>query len=148
MDPRPEAAMPEPDHRRRIVIVGAGFAGFHAARGLARLAGRHPGGIEVVLVNPTDYLLYLPLLPEVAGGILDPRRIAESLAAACPSVRLLLGTVDRVASGIPALLFRVPATMRAVGLETPSALAASLTSFAALLRAPRRPTHPAQGRAP
>jgi NADH:ubiquinone reductase (H+-translocating) len=49
-----------------------------------------------VLVNPTDYFLYLPLLPEVAGGVLDPRRIAVPLATACPDVRLLLGTVDQI----------------------------------------------------
>ncbi len=44
--------MSRPRPRRRIVIVGAGFAGFHAARHLARLA-KHTTGIEVVLVNPT-----------------------------------------------------------------------------------------------
>ena len=42
----------------------------------------------MVLVNPTDYFLYLPLLPEVAAGILDPRRIAVPLAATLPGVRL------------------------------------------------------------
>ncbi|HEY7595787.1 MAG TPA: FAD-dependent oxidoreductase, partial [Actinophytocola sp.] len=49
----------------RIVIVGGGFAGFHAARSL-RKALPHDLGAEIVLVNRTDYFLYLPLLPEVA----------------------------------------------------------------------------------
>jgi NADH:ubiquinone reductase (H+-translocating) len=80
--------------RRRVVIVGGGFAGFHAARALSRLAKRL--AIEVVLVNPTDYFLYLPLLPEVAAGILDPRRVSVPLAATLPGVRLVLGTVDGV----------------------------------------------------
>ncbi|MEV5689599.1 NAD(P)/FAD-dependent oxidoreductase [Micromonospora globbae] len=79
--------------RPRIVIVGAGFAGFHAARRLARLAR---GAADVVLVNPTDYFLYLPLLPEVAGGVLDPRRVAVPLAQTLPGVRLLLGEVDGI----------------------------------------------------
>jgi NADH dehydrogenase len=74
----------------RIVIVGGGFAGFHAARTLSRLAR---GRAEVVLVNPTDYFLYLPLLPEVAAGILDPRRVSVSLTAALPRVRLVRGEV-------------------------------------------------------
>ena len=77
----------------RVVIVGAGFAGMHAARRLARLAGHQ---VEVTLINPTDYFLYLPLLPEVTAGVLDPRRVAVSLRTACPGARLLLGTVDRV----------------------------------------------------
>ena len=78
---------------RRVVIVRAGFAGMHAARRLARLAGHQ---VEVTLINPTDYFLYLPLLPEVTAGVLDPRRVAVSLRTACPGARLLLGTVDRV----------------------------------------------------
>ena len=92
--------MPEPRHRQRIVIVGAGFAGFHAARTLSRLA-RHLGrqqaaGIEIVLINPTDYFLYLPLLPEVAGGVLDPRRVAVPLPDTCPGARLLVGTAEQI----------------------------------------------------
>ena len=42
----------------RIVIVGAGFAGFYAARALQKQASRLA---EIVLINPTDYFLYLPL---------------------------------------------------------------------------------------
>ena len=79
--------------RPRIVIVGAGFAGYHAARTLCRLAGDRA---EVVIINSTDYFLYLPLLPEVAAGLLDPRRVAVSLPQTIPHVRLVLGVVDRI----------------------------------------------------
>ena len=93
----------------RIVIVGAGFAGFHAARKLSRhLKGR----AEVVLVNPTDYSLYLPLLPEVAAGVLDPRRIAVSLTDTLPGVRLVLGTVDHVDVAAKRVHFRDPEEAR------------------------------------
>lgn len=74
--------------RPRIVIVGAGFAGFEAARTLSRLSR---GSADIVLVNPTDYFLYLPLLPEVAAGILEPRRVTVSLAGALPGVEVVLG---------------------------------------------------------
>ena len=73
-------------------MVGGGFAGFNAA-GAAQAAGRTA---EVVLVNPTDYFLYVPLLPEVAAGILDPRRVAVSLPAALPDVQLAVGMVHAV----------------------------------------------------
>ncbi|GGL05680.1 hypothetical protein Sme01_56510 [Sphaerisporangium melleum] len=79
--------------RQRVVIAGAGFAGFTAARHLARLSR---GAIEIVLINPTDYFLYLPLLPEVAAGILDPRKVAVPLTGNCPGVRHLLAAVDGV----------------------------------------------------
>jgi NADH:ubiquinone reductase (H+-translocating) len=77
--------------RPRIVVVGAGFAGFAAARELAKLSR---GSAEIVVVNPTDYFLYLPLLPEVATGLLEPRRITVPLATALPGARVLLGTVE------------------------------------------------------
>ena len=77
--------------RPRIVIVGAGFAGFTAARRLSKLSG---GSADIVIINPTDYFLYLPLLPEVSAGILEPRRVTVSLAAALPGVRVLLGEVE------------------------------------------------------
>jgi NADH dehydrogenase len=77
--------------RPRIVIIGAGFAGFQAARTLSRISR---GAAEIIVINPTDYFLYLPLLPEVATGILEPRRVSVSLAAALPGVRIVLGEVD------------------------------------------------------
>ena len=79
--------------RPRIVIVGAGFAGYHAARTLSRLARNRA---EIVLMNPTDYFLYLPLLPEVAAGAIDPRRVAVSLPETLPGVRLILAEADQI----------------------------------------------------
>jgi NADH:ubiquinone reductase (H+-translocating) len=77
----------------RVVIVGGGFAGYHAAKSLRKEAGED---VEVVVLNPTDYFLYLPLLPEVAAGILDPRRVAVSIPETLRGVRLVLG----VATGV------------------------------------------------
>ena len=79
--------------RPRIVVAGGGFAGFHAARKLGKLG---KGRLDVVLVNPTDYFLYLPLLPEVTAGILDPRAVAAPLTSACRSVRHVLGAVTGI----------------------------------------------------
>jgi len=77
----------------RIVIVGGGFAGYHAARTLCR---KLPDQAEVVILNPRDYFLYLPLLPEVSGGILDPRRVTVSIPGTLPKVRLVLGSAENV----------------------------------------------------
>jgi NADH:ubiquinone reductase (H+-translocating) len=79
--------------RPRIVIIGAGFAGFHAARELCRLAR---GQAEVVIINPTDYFLYMPLLPEVSAALLDPRDILVSLTTALPRARLVLAEATGV----------------------------------------------------
>jgi NADH:ubiquinone reductase (H+-translocating) len=76
-----------------VVIVGAGFAGFNAARELSRLAG---ATTEIVVVNPNDFFLYLPLMPQVAGGLLEPRHICVSLPKRLRMVRFVLGEVNSV----------------------------------------------------
>ena len=85
--------MTESRTERRVVIVGAGFAGYHAARELARLVG---GRTEIVVVNSADYFLYLPLMPQVAGGLVEPRHICVSLPRRLTRVRFVLGTVNHV----------------------------------------------------
>ncbi|MGV9346079.1 FAD-dependent oxidoreductase [Streptomyces spiralis] len=75
------------------MIVGAGFAGYRAARTLSRMSRNKA---DVTLLNPTDYFLYVPLLPQVAAGILEPRRVAVSLSGTLPGVRLVLGEADAV----------------------------------------------------
>ncbi|QOC92458.1 NAD(P)/FAD-dependent oxidoreductase [Micromonospora craniellae] len=77
----------------RVVIVGAGFAGYHAAKTLTRLARDRA---EIVLLNSTDYFLYLPLLPEVAAGVVEPGRIAVPLTGTLNGVRVVIGEADHV----------------------------------------------------
>lgn len=79
--------------RPRIVIVGAGFAGYRTARVLSRLTRNRA---EITLLNPTDYFLYLPLLPQVAAGVLEPRRVTVSLSGTLPRARLVLGEADGI----------------------------------------------------
>ena len=76
-----------------VVIVGAGFSGFNAARELSRLAG---ATTEIVVINSTDYFLYLPLMPQVAGGLVEPRHICAGLSRRLGKARFVLGTVQRV----------------------------------------------------
>ncbi len=78
---------------RSVVIVGAGFAGFNAARELSRLVG---ASTEIVVINSADYFLYLPLMPQVAGGLVEPRHICVSLSGRLRQVRFVLGDVHHV----------------------------------------------------
>jgi NADH:ubiquinone reductase (H+-translocating) len=75
-------------------VVSGGFAGFYALRSLQRHLP--PGSAELLLVNPNDYLLYSPLLPEVATGVVEARHIAVSLRRPLRRVRLVLGRVQDV----------------------------------------------------
>ncbi|MGA7418282.1 MAG: NAD(P)/FAD-dependent oxidoreductase [Acidimicrobiales bacterium] len=87
--------MAQSQKKLRIVIVGAGFAGFNAARELSRLAG---AATEIMVINPTDYFLYLPLMPQVAGGLVEPRHICVSLPQRLRKVRFVLGEVNHIDS--------------------------------------------------
>ncbi|MBB6172665.1 NADH dehydrogenase [Nocardiopsis mwathae] len=86
--------------RPRIVVIGAGFAGLHALRRLERRIPR--GAADIVLVAPNDYMLYSPLLPQVASGLLTPQSIAVSLHRMLGRTRMVPGsaigvdTADRV----------------------------------------------------
>jgi NADH dehydrogenase len=85
--------MAESRQKGRVVIVGAGFAGFNAARELSRLIG---ATTEIVVINSTDYFLYLPLLPQVAGGLVEPGHVRVSLLRRLRKTRFVLGTVKHV----------------------------------------------------
>ncbi|WP_042414918.1 NAD(P)/FAD-dependent oxidoreductase [Streptacidiphilus anmyonensis] len=77
--------------RPRILILGGGFAGVAAARRLERRLG--PGEADLTLVTPQDYELYLPLLPQVAAGVLTPQSVAVSLRRILRRTRIVPGTV-------------------------------------------------------
>lgn len=61
----------------RIVVVGGGFAGVECVRRLERLLA--PDEASITLVAARNYQLYLPLLPQVAAGMLTPQSVAVSL---------------------------------------------------------------------
>lgn len=47
-------------------------------------------------MSPVDYMLYTPLLPDVAGGVLDPRFVTIPLATTLSGVHKVRGRVDSV----------------------------------------------------
>jgi NADH:ubiquinone reductase (H+-translocating) len=84
---------PEPRSHHRVVIIGAGFAGYHAALELSRRIGDRA---EITVINAADYFLYLPLMPQVTGGLVEPRHICVSLLTRLRGVRFVLGEVTHV----------------------------------------------------
>jgi NADH dehydrogenase len=79
-----------------VVIVGSGFTGFECARKLVRILGKHEAPVDVTMISPVDYMLYTPLLPDVAGGVVDARFVTIPLANTLRGVRIVRGRVDSV----------------------------------------------------
>ena len=67
--------MPDPARRKRIVIVGSGFGGLAAVKGLKGVDA------DVTLVDRTNHHLFQPLLYQVATAALSPADIATASRA-------------------------------------------------------------------
>jgi NADH dehydrogenase len=67
------AELPQPSACPRVVIVGGGFAGIHAAKGLARLP------VDVTLIDRRNHHTFQPLLYQVALAVLSPADIAQPI---------------------------------------------------------------------
>jgi NADH dehydrogenase len=61
---------------KRIVVLGGGFGGMQAVTGLERLLGRDA---EIVLVSRENFLLFTPLLPQIASSNINPRHIVQTV---------------------------------------------------------------------
>src|SRR5499433_625500 len=76
MDSR-DISLPRPpdSSRPHVVIVGGGFGGLYAARGLARAP------VRVTIVDKHNYHLFRPMLYQVATGLLSSDEIAAPIRA-------------------------------------------------------------------
>ncbi len=79
--------------RKRIVIIGAGFAGIRVAQRLAKEA------VDIILVDRNNYHTFTPLLYQVATCALDPSAVSypvREIFERQRNVRFLLGTVTDI----------------------------------------------------
>jgi len=80
---------------KTVIIVGAGFAGLHAAKVL----GRKGRDLSVIVIDRHNYHLFQPLLYQVAMAGLSPAEIAypiRSLLSEHENVRVLMGEVQGI----------------------------------------------------
>ena len=62
----------------RIVVLGGGFGGIETMHGLERELGSR-ADVELLLVSDQNYLLFTPLLPQVASSLVEPRHIIQPI---------------------------------------------------------------------
>ncbi len=88
--------MSEAAGRHRIVVVGAGFGGLEAVKGLARAP------VDITLVDQRNHHIFQPLLYQVATASLAPSEIAwpiRSIIRRQKNVETILATVSGVDVG-------------------------------------------------
>ncbi|MFB3738779.1 MAG: NAD(P)/FAD-dependent oxidoreductase [Candidatus Velamenicoccus archaeovorus] len=86
--------MARPPGRKRILVVGGGYIGTYAA--LKMQDALSADGHELVLVNPENFMMYQPFLPEVASGNIEPRHVLVPLRQILRKTRVIVGEVERV----------------------------------------------------
>lgn len=61
-------------NKKKIVVLGGGFAGLECTRKLEKFF-KNDLEIEIVLVSEDNFLLFTPMLPQVASGMIETRHI-------------------------------------------------------------------------
>ncbi len=80
--------MPVRQARGGTLILGGGFGGAYVARSL--------GSRGATIVSLENFMLFSPMLPEAASGMLEPRHCVVPLRMMCPHAELLLGRATAV----------------------------------------------------
>jgi NADH:ubiquinone reductase (H+-translocating) len=77
--------------RGGVLVIGGGFGGATVARRLGRRGA--------TIVNAESSMLFTPMLPEVAAGVVELRNAMTPLAMVCPHAEVIVGRVTALDLG-------------------------------------------------
>jgi NADH dehydrogenase len=81
--------------KRRVVILGGGFAGAYTALHLEKQL-RNPSDVEVLLLAQENFILFTPMLHEVAGADVSVTDIVQPLRKMLRRTRVGIGSIESV----------------------------------------------------
>ena len=81
--------------KKKIVILGGGFAGVECARKLESDFVNDPD-IEIVMISEDNFLLFTPMLPQVASGMIETRHIIMPIRTICERTTFYEGRVKNI----------------------------------------------------
>jgi NADH dehydrogenase len=105
---------PKSREKMKIVIAGGGFAGLYAAKYLDKRLARRPD-VEVTLITRENFILFTPMLHEVAAGDLSPGDIVNPLRRILRHVNVVQAEVNSI--DLSAKKIRCAAGIRNLELE-------------------------------
>jgi NADH dehydrogenase len=95
LGPEPAPLPPPEAEKKRIVILGGGFAGMTTAENLEQVFGADASA-AVLIVSETNALLFTPMLAEVAGSSLEPTHISTPLRTSLRRTQVVRGKVEEI----------------------------------------------------
>ena len=81
--------------KKRILILGGGFAGIYTAMHLEKLMGKIPDW-EIILINRENYFVYQPMLAEVVGGSVGILDTVSPISRLLPQCGLVAGEIEEI----------------------------------------------------
>jgi len=82
-------------NKKKIVILGGGYGGVECTRKLEKYF-RKDDGIEIVLISEDNFLLFTPMLPQVAAGMLATRHIVMPIRTIIKKTTFYEGRVKNI----------------------------------------------------
>jgi NADH:ubiquinone reductase (H+-translocating) len=82
-------------NKKRIVVLGGGFAGLECTRRLESHL-RNDYDIEIILVSEDNFLLFTPMLPQVASGMIETRHIIMPIRTLCEKATFYESSVRNI----------------------------------------------------
>jgi NADH dehydrogenase len=81
--------------KKRILVLGGGFAGVECTRKLESYF-KHDSEVELVLVSEDNFLLFTPMLPQVASGMIETRHIIIPIRTICKKAAFYEGRIKNI----------------------------------------------------
>lgn len=82
-------------NKKKIVILGGGFAGVECTRQLEKEFGNNPE-IELVMISEDNFLLFTPMLPQVASGMIETRHIVLPIRTICKKTKFYESRIKNI----------------------------------------------------
>jgi len=82
-------------NKKKIVILGSGFAAVECAKKLENEFG-NDSEIEIVMIGEDNFLLFTPMLPQVASGMIETRHIVFPIRTICKKTKFYEGRIKNI----------------------------------------------------
>ncbi len=89
-----EWQLPDEPRRKRVLILGGGFAGVYTAYELGRALKDEP--VDVAVVNRENFFVFYPLLPDIISGAIETSSILNPIRLVAPQATLYVGEVTEI----------------------------------------------------